>query len=299
MVFIDAIHQIFEHPAVKQQTIFHENDLENIWDDKEILKYKAEILDIMLSHKLCYLMSGRRYFVPHLLPINHQEYEEISIRDFWWEYQYGETPRDFLTQLICEDLIETSSANLWSKGAHFTILANNMQMIMLYNYEKHKLKIVLKEDKGSNKMLKDGLMQKFANFHQKLQLVIEGMTVSGCPICAFQGRQENVNLFKQKHQAEKELKCKRGHEVWEHYLLYGGRNLNEIEELIEKDALEEALYELKMYLLKYFPEETGFAKDVFMLRSDYSENMDTKTASRIKKGVIDIIEELREEEWKD
>jgi hypothetical protein len=99
----DAVYKVLDnHAVIHNRGRFRRADLDAIWDDPKYADKQDELLQLMISFKLCYQIpdSPGAYISPHLLAENQPEYDWEEADNLILRYTYDFLPKGIVTRFI-------------------------------------------------------------------------------------------------------------------------------------------------------------------------------------------------------
>ncbi|MEP0930205.1 leucine-rich repeat domain-containing protein [Leptolyngbya sp. PL-A2] len=136
----NAVYKIIDSKTVQdKQGCFTEADLKKIWRDGQYADMHDELLELMKSFKLCYLIPPKpdqpdTYIAPDLLPLEAPPYTWDNNQNLLLRYRYEFMPKGILTRFIVEmhKFIETQTL-VWKSGAVLNNGSARAEVIELYH----------------------------------------------------------------------------------------------------------------------------------------------------------------------
>jgi small GTP-binding protein len=121
---------------------FTKDDLTNIWNEEKYVNMRDELLQLMISFKLCYKIydNSQTYIAPQLLTENQPEYDWDESNNLILRYTYKFLPKGIITQFIVamhEDIEEQKY--VWKSGV--ILKRNEARAEVIEHYDIREIKI--------------------------------------------------------------------------------------------------------------------------------------------------------------
>jgi small GTP-binding protein len=123
---------------------FTKDDLTNIWNEEKYVNMRDELLQLMISFKLCYKIydNSQTYIAPQLLTENQPEYDWDESNNLILRYTYKFLPKGIITQFIVamhEDIEEQKY--VWKSGVILKRNEARAEVIEHYNIREIKIRV--------------------------------------------------------------------------------------------------------------------------------------------------------------
>jgi internalin A len=136
----NAVYKIIDSETVQdKQGCFTKTDLEEVWSSGKYADMHDELLELMKSFKLCYLIPQRpgqpdTYIAPDLLPLEAPPYDWDNGQNLLLRYRYEFMPKGILTRFIVEmhRFIEAQTL-VWKTGVVLNNGSARAEVIELYH----------------------------------------------------------------------------------------------------------------------------------------------------------------------
>jgi Leucine-rich repeat (LRR) protein/GTPase SAR1 family protein/CHAT domain-containing protein len=140
-----AVYKVLDNEnVVKNLGCFHQDNLKDIWKDREYADMRDELLQLMMRFKLCYPIPNRpgNYIAPQLLDINQPDYTWEKSHNLILRYKYEFMPKGMITRFIVETHPWIEQQKLvWRSGVVLYKDQTRAQITEHYNQKEIKIRV--------------------------------------------------------------------------------------------------------------------------------------------------------------
>ena len=180
-----AVYHVLDNKAVKKNFgQFTKQDLEKIWYEPEYEEMHDELLELMLSFKLCYPLThcAETYIAPQLLSKDKADYQwqhDKSVTVLYKNYKF--MPKGLITQLIValHTYITDQQRCVWRSG--MVLEDHNTYAEVIENYNAREIKITVAGENCRNFMTI--IMHELKTIHDSYNNELEYDVLIPCQNC--------------------------------------------------------------------------------------------------------------------
>ena len=141
----NAVYKVLDNKTVIGNLgCFSQNDLGDIWKDRQYIEMRDELLQLMMRFKLCYPIPHRsgNYIAPQLLDINQPDYDWDTSNNLILRYKYEFMPKGMITRFIVETHPWIEAQKLvWRSGVILNKNQTRAEVIENYNQKEIKIRV--------------------------------------------------------------------------------------------------------------------------------------------------------------
>jgi internalin A len=179
----DAAYKVLDNKRVRQNRgKFTIADLQNIWQDAEYQKMKAELLELMQEFNLCYPLPHAKntYIAPQLLDANQPKYIWNDSDNLLLRYEYDFMPKGILSRFIVEMHKYIDEPNVWLSGVLLKRDHTSSEIIETYDRREIKIRLSGSNKRGFLEVITDKLDEIHATFNK---LRVKKLIPCNCLAC--------------------------------------------------------------------------------------------------------------------
>ncbi|MGK7954369.1 MAG: COR domain-containing protein [Crocosphaera sp.] len=179
----DAVYKVLDNTTVKQNFgKFTNDDLRNIWSDKQYTRMLPNLLELMMKFKLCYKLPGSEstYIAPQLLDYNQPNYNWNDNNNLLLRYKYDFMPKGIITRFIVEMNRYILEPNVWRNGVLLLRDDTYAEVIESYNKREIRVKLSGTNKRGFLEVITDKLDEIHSSYHQ---LQVDKLVPCNCSVC--------------------------------------------------------------------------------------------------------------------
>ena len=239
-----AVYKVLDNTTViKNLGCFSQDNLADIWQDREYAEMRDELLQLMMRFKLCYPIPNRpsNYIAPQLLDIEQPDYTWNKTSNLILRYQYDFMPRGILTRFIVETHPWIEQQKLvWRSGVILNKDKTRAEVIENYNQREIKVRVAGNRSKELLAVVTHELDKIHRSFER---LQYQTLVPCNCKECAGSENPYTYpldNLRKRLNAGRYEIECDNSYEMVDvRGLIENFMNEEELEVDVMKEYLQE------------------------------------------------------------
>ena len=170
-----AVYKVLDNKVVINNLgRFSQEELADIWNDREYSDMQDELLQLMMRFKLCYPIpnSSGNYIAPQLLETNQPQYEWGNSNNLILRYKYDFMPKGIITRFIVETHPWIEQQKLvWKSGVVLNKDETRAEIIENYNQREIKVRVSGNRKKELLAVVNHEL-EKIHNYFERLEYQI-------------------------------------------------------------------------------------------------------------------------------
>ncbi len=294
-----AVYKVLDNQTVKHNLgCFTQDDLADIWKDKEYAQMRDELLQLMMRFKLCYPIPNRpnHYIAPQLLDINQLNYNWDTTNNLILRYEYEFMPKGMITRFIVETHPWIEQQKLvWRSGVVLNKDETRAEIIENYNQREIKIRVA----GNRKKELLTVVTHELEKIHKSFErLQYQTLVPCNCDICAGSQKPYSYsldNLYRRFNAGRYQIECDKSYEMVDVRRLIDDVNLQSFDITQERKLpvipLQRELEESRDKSLAHQPQNSD-QKEVFISytwRDQESKPLVEKIEQEFKTKGINII----------
>ncbi|BAY88950.1 Miro domain-containing protein [Microchaete diplosiphon NIES-3275] len=228
-----AVYKVLDNKNVKQNLgRFTQENLQDIWQDRQYADMQDELLQLMMRFKLCYPIpnSPNNYIAPQLLDIDQPEYSWDETNNLILRYEYKFMPKGIITRFIVEThpWIEKQKI-VWRSGVVLNKDQTRAEVIENYHQREIKIRVV----GNRKKELLAVVTHELDKIHQSFErLQYDTLVPCNCNQCEGSPTPHSYpleNLYKRLKAGRYQIECENSYEMVDVRRLIDDVNLPPVE----------------------------------------------------------------------